>query len=142
MDASRSALDILAGLALFADLGRPQLEAVTHAFDEAWFNPPQRILRRGFEGSNFHVILDGEATVAIDGEEVGRLGRGDFFGEISVLLDEPPTADVVATSPLRCLVMAGAHLPDFLLAHPTVMLRMLRTEAMRLAAASYRRRSA
>ncbi len=42
--------------------------------------------------------------------------------------------------PLRCLVM-GAQLPDFLLEHPTVMLRMLRTEAMRLAAASDRRQA-
>ena len=29
---------------------------------------------------------------------VAILERGDFFGEVSILLSEPPTADVVATS--------------------------------------------
>ena len=30
-------IDTLAGLALFADLSRPQLEAVVHTFEEEYF---------------------------------------------------------------------------------------------------------
>ncbi len=48
------------------------------------------------------MTLDGEAAVVIDGTERARLSRGDFFGEV-VLIGEPPTADVLATAPLRCL---------------------------------------
>ena len=68
----------------------------------------------------------------IDGAERARLARGDFFGEISLLIHEPPTADVVATSVLRCLVVPGPELEKFLLDNPTVMLRMLQAEAQRL----------
>ncbi|MDR7537115.1 MAG: cyclic nucleotide-binding domain-containing protein, partial [Armatimonadota bacterium] len=89
-------VDVLAGLALFADLSRPELEAVAHTFEEEWFTEGQRILRQGFSGANFYVILDGEAAVRIDGVQRAVLRRGDFFGEVSVLLGEPPTADVVA----------------------------------------------
>ena len=124
--------DVLARMALFADLSRPQLEAVSHTFEEEWFPEGQRILRQGFAGTGFYVVLDGEASVVIDGEERARLGRGEFFGEISVLLGEPPTADVVAAGPLRCLHLPGPELEAFLTSHPNVTFRMLQAEARRL----------
>jgi trk/ktr system potassium uptake protein len=127
--------DTLARLTLFADLGRPQLESVAHSFDEEVFAAGQRVIRQGLDGSGFYLILEGEAQVVIDGTERGRLRRGDFFGEISLLLHEPPSADVVATSLLRCLVVSGPELEGFLLDHPTVMLRMLQAEALRLRSA-------
>src|SRR5206468_7013273 len=95
-------VDQLAGLTLFADLSRPQLEEVAHAFEEMWFSDGQRILRQGFTGSNLYVILEGEAVVRIDGADRTRLGKGDFFGEVSILLGEPPTADIVASGRLLC----------------------------------------
>jgi CRP-like cAMP-binding protein len=125
-------VDVLAGMALFADLSRPKLEAVSHTFEEEWFPDGQRILRQGFAGTGFYVVLDGEAAVVIDGEERARLGRGDFFGEISVLLGEPPAADVVAAGPLRCLHLPGPELEAFLTSHPNVTFRMLQAEARRL----------
>jgi CRP-like cAMP-binding protein len=127
-------VDILAGLALFADLGRPQLESVAHTFEEEMFQEGQRILRQGFAGSNFYVILDGEAAVRVDGRDLATLGRGDFFGEVSVLLGEAPTADVVAMRSMRCLVLPGAEVEPFLTSHPKVLFRMLQAEARRLRA--------
>lgn len=125
-------IEALSGLALFADLSRPQLEAVVHTLDEEYFSEGQRILRQGFSGSNLYIILEGEAGVRIDGEQRTMLGKGDFFGEVSLLLGEPPIADVVAIRPLRCLVLPGPDLERFLLAYPHVTYRMLQAEARRL----------
>jgi CRP-like cAMP-binding protein len=127
-------VDLLAGMALFADLQRPELESVAHTFDEEVFSEDQRIIRQGFQGANFYVILEGEAAVRVNGQDLATLGRGDFFGEVSVLLGEPPTADIVALRSMRCLVLAGAEVPGFLVSHPRVMLRMLQAEARRLRA--------
>jgi CRP-like cAMP-binding protein len=127
-------IDILGGLALFADLRRPQLESVAHTFEEEMFAEGQRVLRQGFQGSNFYVIIEGEAAVRVDGQDLATLGRGDFFGEVSALLGEPPTADVVALRPLRCLVLGGAEMREFLLSNPTITFRMLQAEARRLRA--------
>lgn len=125
-------VEVLARLSLFADLSRPALEGVAHTFEEELFAEGQRILRQGFAGTGFYVILDGEAAVRIDGEQRARLSRGDFFGEISILLGEPPSADVVALGPLRCLVLPGPEVEGFLVANPRVMFRMLQAEARRL----------
>jgi CRP-like cAMP-binding protein len=78
------------------------------------------------------VILEGGADVIVDGERRAGLQRGDFFGEVSILLGEPPTADVVATSTLRCIVIAGPAVEAFMLAYPRVMYRMLQAQARRL----------
>ena len=129
-------IERLAQLALFADLSRPQREAVAHTYEEEMFPEGQRVLRQGFSGSNLYVILDGEAAVVIDGRERARLARGEFFGEVSVLLGDTPVADVVATRPLRVLHLPGPQLEAFLKQHPTVMYRMLQAQARRLRAAN------
>ena len=122
----------LGQLALFADLKWPELEAIAHAFDDEVFAAGQRVLRQGLSGSAFYVVLDGEASVTIDGVERRRLGRGDFFGEISALTGEPPSADVRAETVLRCLTVPGPQLEGFLLDRPSVTVRLLQAEARRL----------
>jgi CRP-like cAMP-binding protein len=124
--------DELASLALFADLSRPQLEGVAHSFEEVWFGEDERILRQGLTGSGFYVILDGEVAIRAGGRETAVLGRGDFFGEVSALLGEPPSADVVALHRTRCLHLAATALREFLLAHPAVTYRMLLDQTRRL----------
>lgn len=132
--------DAIAGITLFADLQRPQLLGVASRFEEAFFAQGARILRQGLSGAAFYVILDGEASVVIDGRNVATLARGEFFGEVSVLLGENPTADVVATRPMRCIVLPGPSVEGFLVDHPRVMFRMLQAQARRLRAANDRNR--
>jgi CRP-like cAMP-binding protein len=129
-------VDAIAGMALFADLKAAQLEAVSHLFEERYYPEGERILRQGIRGSAFHVILDGEASVVVDGDARATLGRGDFFGEVSILLGDPPVADVVALRPLRCLVLDGPSVEPFLVGHPQVMYRMLQAQARRLRTAN------
>jgi CRP-like cAMP-binding protein len=125
-------VDAIAGMALFADLATPQLQGVAGQFEEAFFPQGERVLRQGLTGSGFYVILDGEAAVIIDGQQRTTLGRGEYFGEVSILLGESPTADIVALRPLRCLVMGGPAVEGFLVHHPRVMYRMLQTQTRRL----------
>jgi CRP-like cAMP-binding protein len=131
-----SYVEALARLSLFADLPHPQLEALAHSFGEEVFAEGQRVIRQDVTGGGFYVILDGEAKVVIDGQERARLSRGDFFGEIALLTGEAPTADVIAASVLRCLIIPDNELKAFLLRQPSVMYRMLQIEARRLRAAN------
>jgi CRP-like cAMP-binding protein len=123
----------LAGLALFADLGDSDLAAIADPELERSFGEGERVLRRGLSGAGFFVILEGEAAVEIPGhDEPRRLMRGDFFGEVSTLLECKPTANVVARGTLRCLEIPGPQLEAFLLQYPHVTFRMLQTVTRRL----------
>ena len=126
--------DVLARLSLFADLPPAHLEGIAHRFDEEVFPEGERVLRKDLKGSGLFVILEGEAVVRVGEEEVARFAPGDFFGEISLLNGEPPSADVVALTMLRCLVIPGPEFEPFLLEHPRVLYRLLQAEARRLRA--------
>jgi len=123
----------LAGLSLFADLRDPDLAAIADPEWERHYGEGERVLRRGLSGGGLFVILDGEAAVEIKGDdEPRRLRRGDFFGEVSTLLQCKPTADVVAGSALHCLEIPGPQLDAFLLQYPHVTYRMLQTVTRRI----------
>jgi CRP-like cAMP-binding protein len=124
--------DVIAGFALFADLTTPQREHVADVFGEQWFPDGEKVLRQGLSGSGLFVVLDGSAAIRIDGIDRATLRAGDYFGEISCLLGEAPTADIVAVGALHCLVLASSQVEDFLKSNPSVMYRLLQGEARKV----------
>jgi CRP-like cAMP-binding protein len=132
MAVSTDLVESLSRLSLFADLSRPQLQAIAHEYGDEMFADGQRVLRRGLSGSALYVVLEGDAVVRRGEAELNRVGPGEVVGEISALLGEPPSADVLASGLLRCLVIPAPQVEPFLLEHPTVLLRMLKSEARRL----------
>ena len=129
-------LNDLRRLALFADLSRAELRAIAGRCEEVFFGAGEWIIRQGEKGSAVYAILDGEVAVVIDDEDRRVLSMGAFFGEISVLLEEPASASIVTRTAVRCLVVPGEQFGPFLLAHPEVMYRVLKAEARRLATVS------
>jgi CRP-like cAMP-binding protein len=129
-------LEDLGRLALFAGLPAAELQAIVERCDETSFGAGEWVIREGDESSAVYVIVEGEVAVVIDHEDRRLLSKGAFFGEVSVLLDEPASASIVTRTPLRCLVVPGEEFGPFLLAHPQVMYRILKAEARRLATAT------
>ena len=131
MAGTEELIDELAGMALFADLGRPELAGIAHTLEEEWYADGQRILREGLSGTGFFIVLEGEVAVRLGDTELARLRRGAFFGESAILLGELPGADVVAAGRVRVVNLAGPALQDFLMRHPNVMYRMLQEQTRR-----------
>ncbi|MFC5826881.1 cyclic nucleotide-binding domain-containing protein [Nonomuraea insulae] len=119
-------------LGIFADLTRSERQALADELAEESFAEGRWILRQGGGRAGLYIIVEGEVGVIVDDEERATLATGSFFGEVSVLLGEPPTAGIVTRSALRCLVIQPDEVEEFLLAHPRVMYRMLQTEVRRL----------
>jgi CRP-like cAMP-binding protein len=126
----------LARLGIFRDFSTAELSSVAQRLDIVTFRAGELIIRTGQENNSFYIIVEGEAAVSIDDEQRGILVRGSFFGEVSALLGEPATADILTRSPMRCLVVAANDLEQFLLANPRIMFRVLQIEARRLQGAN------
>jgi CRP-like cAMP-binding protein len=122
----------LAGLGIFRDFSTAEISAVAESLDTVTFREGQRIIRRGQDNTTFYLIVEGEAAVFIDDDQRGLLTRGSFFGEVSALLSEPATADIVTRSPLRCLAVSAGELERFFVSNPRIMFRVLQVEARRL----------
>jgi CRP-like cAMP-binding protein len=122
----------LGRLALFADLPPEALAALVETVRDERVDEGVWVLREGDENADLFLILEGEVGLVRDEIEEAVMHAGMFFGEISVLLDEPATAGVVARTPVRLAVIDRSALIPFLLAHPTVTLGLLQAEARRI----------
>ena len=90
------------------------------------------IVRQVTRGETVFVLLEGTARVVRGGRTVARLSPGDFFGEIAVLDRRPRTADVVATAPVKVLVLHRDDLKAILADEPQAAWALLEALAGRL----------
>lgn len=95
--------------------------------------PGERIVRRGERGDAMYFIASGAVEVQRD-KDVIRLGTGEFFGEMALILRRPRVADVVALSYCRLLMLPRDPFRNFLRTHPDLMQRVRRQAEERLRA--------
>jgi CRP/FNR family transcriptional regulator, cyclic AMP receptor protein len=94
------------------------------------------IVREGDTGTDMYVIESGSVEISkrIGARQVvlGVLGRGDFFGEMSLLESLPREADARAVGETRLLVLSQGGLLLRLRRDPTFCLEMLHRLSGRL----------
>jgi CRP-like cAMP-binding protein len=122
----------LQGVPLFEGLSKKDLGTVGQIADEVDIPAGKTLIREGENGSQFFVLLEGEADVRRKGRKVNTLAAGDFFGEIALLEDRLTTATVTATSPVRVLVLTRSSFGKLLRDEPRVQLRVLQAVVKRL----------
>jgi CRP/FNR family cyclic AMP-dependent transcriptional regulator len=100
----------LEAVPLFAGLSRKEREHVARRADVVDLAAGTQLMEQGRFAHEFFVILDGTVEVTKDGNRLAELGPGDFCGEIALVEHDRRTATVVATAPVRTIVM---HSRDF-----------------------------
>ncbi len=95
------------------------------------FAPDEPLVTEGGAGGRLYVLIAGEVRVTRGGTEVARIRTpGALFGEMSVLLDIPHSASVIAVTPVRAHVSEDAM--GFIEATPAIAIHTARTLAQRL----------
>ena len=99
------------------------------------FQPGDLIFRKGEKGNTMFVVASGEVEITVDGKVVDRLTKGDLFGEMALIDNQPRSADAVAgndcsiiTIDEKSFLFMTDHTPRFAL------------QVMRLVAARLRER--
>jgi CRP-like cAMP-binding protein len=80
------------------------------------------------------VIVEGEVKVEHGSVELARLGPNDFFGELSVIDQQPRNASVQATMPTRTLAVASWDLLDLIETDSNFALNMIKGLVARIRA--------
>jgi len=127
MDASR-----LEGIPLFAELSPRQRKGVGKRIREIEIEPGERLVDEGEFAHLFFVIEEGRAAVVSGGKHLTDLGPGDFLGEIGLVRQTERTASVIATAPVRALVMDEKAFRRMARSMPTVRGRISAAIAERL----------
>ncbi|MEO6260386.1 MAG: cyclic nucleotide-binding domain-containing protein [Thermoanaerobaculia bacterium] len=94
------------------------------------------IFSQGDLGTEMYIIQEGEVDIIknINGEShlLSKLEKGDFFGEMAVLESVPRTADAIAVTETRVLIINGARFDEMLRKNPEVAVRIIRKYSQRL----------
>ena len=63
-------------------------------------------------GDRAYLLLDGQASVLVGGEQIAELGPGDLVGEVALRSRRLRTAAVTATTPLTLLSFTKERFDD------------------------------
>ena len=123
---------VLKELPLFAGLSKRHLRRIAAIAQEARFSAQTPIVRKGYSGEAFYVILDGTVSVIRPGHSTIRLGTGDFFGELALLDGNKRSATIEADTEVLTLTIAREDFMKALETEPTMALAVLKELATRL----------
>lgn len=123
---------LLRDVALFSGISPRQLSAIADLITEIDVEPGRHIVRQGQVGTGFYLIASGRANVVLDGKTLAILGPGEFFGELSLLDQQPRMAHVIAAERTTCLALASWDFTRLLEKTPKLTLGILREVAKRL----------
>ena len=137
-DGTHDPEDMLAEVDLFSGLSRRQTRKLLDRGRTVPHDAGQEIAAEGHGSLAFHLVLDGRATVSVAGTEVRTLGRGDYFGEISMIDGKPRSATVTATQPTTTLAIPHQEFERLLADEPDFAHSMLTTLCARLREAERR----
>lgn len=135
MKKSDPLIERLQTVTLFSACSRQELELVARHATTLHAKAGHELAHMGGFGHEFVVLLEGTASVTLNGEEIAQLGPGDFFGEVSLLDGGPRTATVTATTDVVAEVSTAAEFTALLDGSPTLSRKLLVGLARRLRAA-------
>ena len=114
----------LVSVPLFDSLGEAELQELASRFDAKDVSSGVELIGEGSSGYSFFILLEGSATVTAEGNNVGELGPGDFFGEMALLGDGRRYATVTTASPSKLLVLFGTEFRQLQQDHPQIAERI------------------
>jgi uncharacterized membrane protein len=123
-------VSLLAEVPLFHLLDAEERTALAQMMEQASYPAGYRIFQEGEPGDRMYVVCSGQVELATTDKLGQKLvlttaGRGDLFGEISLLDHGARNAHATVLEDAELLVLGRAALIDFIRRHPEVALDMM-----------------
>jgi CRP-like cAMP-binding protein len=137
-DASERGRRLLRSVSIFSDLDAGEIAALERLADVRDYAEGALVVSQEDAGDALFVVVRGKLKVVLYGESGREIilsifkSPGDFFGEMSLLDDEPRSANVIAAEPSRLLTLSRADFRAHISSHPRTALRVLTELSRRL----------
>lgn len=128
-----SMVHVLSGFAFFKNIDDKHLENVIQFFKLSKYNKGEIVIRKGEPGGHFHIIVSGSVNVLNDaGIKISTLGKGDVFGEMSLICNDNVSATIQVTEETSILYIDQHNFKKILDHYPGIQLYFSRLMAERL----------
>ncbi|WP_272007752.1 cation:proton antiporter [Roseovarius sp. ZX-A-9] len=104
LDLTMQKTELVRQFPLFSEMDEAVLNRLARSLVTRYVNPGERILRRDSPSRNVYFVASGAVELAVAGQTT-RLGRGDMFGQMGLLMRRPPRTEVRAIAPSILLVL-------------------------------------
>jgi CRP-like cAMP-binding protein len=131
-------IELIRGVPLFAEADQKFLDRLAGEFIERTYAPGETIAAEGESGRTFVVIESGEVTVTVHGQEVGKLGPGDAFGEMALIDKSARSATVKADTEVHGYQLPVWSFRPVVESHPEMAWALLESLAGRVRTAESR----
>jgi len=130
-------IDMLRKVPLFSELDERELASIAALASSIEIRKKSIVVQESDPGDSMYIILGGEvkvSTYSLDGREVvlALLGKGSFFGEMSLLDEQPRSANVTTMQDSTFANIRRCDLVPVLLEQPAISLKLLTEIAARL----------
>jgi CRP/FNR family transcriptional regulator, cyclic AMP receptor protein len=121
-------------LALFSDASRTELALIATQITRLTVPAGKVLVREGGRGTEFMIVVEGEAAVTQSGIPIAMIGRGDLVGEMALLERQGSgrrNATVTAVTDMVIYVGSHAEFNHIIDIAPTVAEKVRQTAASR-----------
>jgi len=134
--------ELLRTVPFFSELGEAEIESLARVASRKKYPKDTVVFFENEQGDSFLMILDGRVKVTIlgdDGREIilSVLGPGDFFGEMSLLDNEPRSATTIAVEESELLSVLRADFQNVISGNVQAALALVRILTSRLRHANH-----
>jgi HEAT repeat protein len=128
---------MLQSVPLFATMTLEQLEAIHHCLTEQHYTLGELIFAQGDVGDEMYIVVEGEVEILIQADTaepilLAKVGPGSYFGEMSVLDNEPRSAAARVSADARLLVLKGEQLKELVYVMPEIAFTIFKVLSERL----------
>ena len=127
--AKPSIYDPAMAMEFFGSAGKPE----TIAQGTTIFTENEKGNRLLLQRDRMYLLLDGEVSLIAKNKAIGRIGKGEIFGEMASISEMPRSATAVAKIPCRVIGLDDSQFqsalrkrPEFALMLMSVMIRRMR----------------
>lgn len=121
---------------LFSELELIEREPLAALMHKRRVTRGETVITQGTPGDAFYIIEHGQTAVERDEQTIATLGAGDFFGEMSLLSDQPHNATIRAVVPTDVLILPASAFHTLLRRRPDLSARLQATVRQRRAIAT------
>jgi cAMP-dependent protein kinase regulator len=103
--------EFLQGVKILSNMNEYERSKLADAIKETWYTPDSIVIREGDAGSEFFLLMSGEAIATKTLEpgkppfEIYKYKSGEYFGERALIKNEPRAANILAVTDLQVLIL-------------------------------------
>ncbi len=129
-----STANLLRNFSIFQALEEHHIKSLVAFLKLKEFGKGETVIKKGEPGVNLFIIVSGKVeVVGDDGLTITFLGKGEVFGEMSLLSGDPVGATIKVVDTSKVLCISGKDLRKMLLKIPSLQMYFTRLLARRLA---------